>query len=318
MNAPTPIPTPIPSALRALLDDALARHGDAPADVAAALQAQAPTLPADAEGAEAIRLAEHVLLGHRADAVGLATFVAALPPALAVDPATAPALQRARWALARLQAPLAADWPPAPPDAPRWRALQNVVLALARLGRCGEAAALLADDEAAARAHGTGEAGVAYAAAANNVAAHLQDSGACGALDPSPAAGRGARRDAERDALMLHAAAIARRAWDSAGTWMQVERAEYRLALCHAAAGNGAAAVHHAGQCLAGCQAAGDAADAVEHYFAQEALVRAHRAAGDAAAASAALQRMAVLLAQISEADGLRDWCADTLAALQR
>ena len=313
---------PPPSVLRAVLDDTLARHADAPADIAAALLAQAPTLPADAEGAEAIRLAEHVLLGHCADTDSLAAFVAALPSALTYDAATAPSLQRVRWALAQLRvqgrvqgrmpAQPEPDSSPELPDAPRWRALQNVVLALAGLGRCGEAAALLAADEAAARAHGAGEAGVAYAAAANNVAGHLQTG------DPGAGAGRGAPRDAERDALMLQAAAIARRAWDSAGNWMQVERAEYRLALCHAAAGNGAAAVHHAGLCLSGCQAAGDAADAVEHYFALEALVRAHRAGGDAPAATAALQRMAALLLQISEADGLRDWCAETLADLQR
>lgn len=202
--------------------------------------------------------------------------------------------------------------PPAPPEAPRWRALQNVVLALAGLGRSSEAAALLAADEAAARAQGDAEAGVAYASTANNVAGHLQIGNLRGDADAD------APRDAERDALMLQAAAIARRAWDSAGHWMHAERAEYRLALCHAVAGQGAAAVHHAGLCLAGCETAGDAADAVEHYFAHEALVRAHRAAGDAPAAAAALQRMPMLLAQISEADGLRDWCARTLAELQR
>lgn len=302
---------PAPSPLRTLLDDAQARHGDAPADVAAALLAQAPTLPIDAEGAEAIRLAEHVLLAHCADAAGLAAFVAALPPAMATAEATAPSLQRLCWALGQVQAQPASGLPPAPPDALRWRALQNLVLALAGLGRCGEALALLAADEALGRAHGGDEAGVAYASAANNVAGHLQ------AGDPRTDAAGDAPRDPERDALMLQAAAIARRAWDSAGTWMQVERAEYRLALCHAVAGNGAAAVHHAGLCLAGCQAAGDAADAVEHYFAHEALVRAHRAAGDTAAADAALQCMPVWLAQISEADGLRDWCAETLADLQ-
>lgn len=306
----------IPSTLRAFLDDALERHADEPAAIAAALLARAPGLPADAEGAEAIRLAEHVLLGHRGDPAGMAAFVAALPTGLAADGATAPSLQRVRWALALVQGPSAVALPPAPPEAPRWRALQNVVLALAGLGRCSEAAALLAADEAAARAHGDGEAGVAYASAANNVAGHLQIGNLRG--DAGADAPREAPRDAERDALMLQAAAIARRAWDSAGHWMHAERAEYRLALCHAVAGQGAAAVHHAQQCLAGCQAAGDAADAVEHYFAHEALVRAHRAAGDAPAAAAALQRMPVLLAQISEADGLRDWCAQTLAELQR
>ena len=97
---------------------------------------------------------------------------------------------------------------------------------------------------------------------------------------------------------------------------MQVERADYRLALCHAAAGQGAEAVEHAQRCLAACVAAGDEADAMEHFFAHEALVRAHRAADDAAAAAAAQQRMQGLLADIPEADGLRAWCADVLSTL--
>ena len=76
--------------------------------------------------------------------------------------------------------------------------------------------------------------------------------------DPGAAAARGMPRDAERDALMLQAAATARRAWASAGNWMHLERAEVRLALCHAAAGNSAAAVIHAGLCVAGSALTGN------------------------------------------------------------
>jgi len=54
----------------------------------------------------------------------------------------------------------------------------------------------------------------------------------------------------------------------------------------------------------------------VEHFFAHEALARAHSAAGDGGAVQAARAQMAALLPQIDEADGLRAWCADTLAAL--
>ena len=273
--------------------------------MAAALAQRAPTLPADAEGGEALRLAEHVLLAHLADVPGLQAFVDALPAALVDAPATAPSLQRLHWALATLAGRPA----PAPPDAARWRALQNVVLAMAATCRCSQATALLMADEHAALAQGQSEAGKAFAAAANNVASHLQT---------------GPRGDAARDALMLQAATLARRAWASAGGWMQVERADYRLALCHAVLGQGAEALAHARQCLAACVAggvaggetAGDAANAVEHYFAHEALVRAHHAAGDAQAAAAATRHMHTLLADISEADGLRAWCADVLADL--
>lgn len=283
---------------RAWLDDLQGRHAEPGDAVRSVLRAQAPALPADALGAEALRLAEHVWLGHAADAAGLQGFVDALPPAFARAEATAPSLQRARWAMAVL-AGLPAPAPAT--DAIRWRALQNVVLAMGWRGRAAEAFDLLCADEAAAAAHGKAEAGVAYASSANNVAGHLQDS---------------AGQDAGRDALMLQAAALARRAWTHAGNWMHVERADYRLALCHAAAGQGAEAVVHAQRCLAGCEAAGEQADAVEHYFAHEALVRAHRAAGTIGQADASLQRMQALLPTIAEADGLRAWCADVLAGL--
>ncbi len=290
--------------LPAWLDAADARHAEAPAALAAELLARAPHLPADAHGARALRLAEHVLLAHLGDAAALATLRNALPPALAQAGPTATAVQRLRWAWAMLQQPSAPT--PALPDVQRWRALQNVVLAMAWQGRPDTAAALLAADEAAARAQGSSEAGQAYAATANNVATDLQQR----------QAGAGTARDAAQDALMLQAAAIARRAWGHAGTWLHAERAEYRLAHCHAAAGNGAAAVRHAGLCLAGCQAAGEAADAVEHFFAHEALAVAHRAAGNAPAAAAARAEMASLLPHISDSGGLRAWCAESLADL--
>ena len=292
-----------PPGLRAWLDQLLQQHDTQPATVAAALARRAPTLPADAEGGEALRLAEHVLLAHLADAPGLQALLDQLRPALADAPASAPSLQRLHWALATLTGEPA----PVLPDAPRWRALQNVVLAMAATGRCGQAAALLMVDEPAALAQGPSEAGKAYAAAANNVASHLQT---------------GPRGEPARDALMLQAATLARRAWASAGGWMQVERADYRLALCHAVLGQGAEALAHARQCLAACvaggEAAGEAANAMEHFFAHEALVRAHHAAGDAQAAAAATQRMHSLLVDIAEADGLRVWCAKVLADLPR
>lgn len=287
--------------LRAWLDAAQPAHAEQPDAVAAELLRRAPALPADADGAEAVQLAEHLFLGHLAgrvpDAQGLGAFLAQLPGALAHAEPAATALRRAHWALALLQ-----QRPEPPLDAAaRWRALQNVVLALAARGAAGRAAALLDDETPAGLAAGTGPAGQAFAVSCNNVATELQ----CGP-----------RGDAARDALMLQAAALARQAWATAGTWQHVERAEYRLALCHAALGQGAAALRHARACLAGCVAAGAQADAVEHYFAHEALARAQLAAGDAAAAHAETGRMRALLPQIPDDDGLRDWCAGVLADL--
>ncbi len=300
MHLPDPTPTP---SLADVLGQAEDQHADQPAATLALLMERAPGLPADADGARALRLAEHVALAHLGDASALAALLAAVPPGLAHADATAATVQRLHWAWAMVTG---ATTPMQPPEAQRWRALQNVVLALAAQQRWAQASALLAADAAAAQALGTGEAAQAYAASANNVAADLQAGG-------PPA---GAARDAARDALMLQAARLARQAWGHAGTWRHAERAEYRLALCHAAAGDGAAAVLHAQRCLDGCKAAGADADAVEHFFAHEALARAHRAAGDAAAAVLSRAAMAALLPQIDTADGLQAWCADVLASV--
>jgi hypothetical protein len=302
--------------LRTWLDQAQDSHAEQPVVVAAALAARAATLPADADGAEAIQLAEHLMLGHLADAVGLQAFIDRLPAALHADEATAPAVQRAAWALAHLVHLARPDLPDLPdqpdlpdlpdlpdqpdlPEAARWRALQNVVLALASQGRSEAAGALLLADEAEAAAAGASAAGKAYAASANNVAAHL-----CA----------GPRGDNARDALMLSAAQLSRRAWASAGTWLHAERAEYRLALCHVALGQGEAALVHARLCLAVCEA--QSADAVEQFFALEALVLAHHAAGQLVPALAASARMHALLPAVSEDDGLRAWCRQAFDAL--
>lgn len=297
---PTPeAASPLHPPLADWLDQAQQRHADETDAVRAGLLQRAATLPADTSGAQAIHLAEHVWLAHCGEPRGLGDFLQRLPSALHQAEATAPAVMRVQWSIAQvIGAP-----GPAPDAALRWRALQNVVLALSAQGRNEAGANLLAADEALAAALGTSDAGRAFAASANNVAQHLAD---------APG------REAGRDALMLQAATVARRAWAHAGTWLHAERAEYRLALCHALLGDGGTALHHARLCLHGC-AQGDGqqpADAVEHFFAYEALARAHHSAGDAAAAAAAVAQMAALLPGIDQADGLRAWCAQVLQDL--
>jgi hypothetical protein len=220
-------------------------------------------------------------------------------------------LARARWACA--------VWAgePAPELSPAlaWRALQNVALAFAYSGRQAQARALLEEAEPAAAASTDNSARKAFAASANNVAQHLRVTMMATArvADSDAPAVPTATVHGERVATMLTAAAVARRAWIRAGTWLQVERAEYQLALCHAVAGDGKAARVHALACLAICKANG--ADAVEHFYAEEALARAERAAGDGAAAAAAQGRMADRLAEITDEEAI-PWCAADLAAL--
>ena len=295
--------------LRRFLDQAHDAHPHAPRAIADQLLARATALPADETGAEAVRLAEHVMLGHLADADALQRFLHALPrPSTAADPAPPAAWFEARarvqWALDTLadegDAAARAEGcgAPALPDAPRWRALQDVVLALAGIGRVTEASARLSREAEAAIAHADPEARRAHAVCTNTVALEWRE---------------GPRGDPARDALMLEAAALARRAWTAAGTWLQVERADHQLARCHAAIGRGTEALAFANACLEACMANGAEAD--ERFFAHEALWHAHRAAGDARAAAVERQRMQALLEEIGDAE-MRAWCSATLAGI--
>ena len=296
--------------LRRFLDEAHDTHPHQPRAVADQLLARAPALPADETGAEAVRLAEHVMLGHLADAGALQRFLQALPrPSAAADPAPSAvwseAQARAQWALHTLADEGAATAQDdgrggsSLADAPRWRALQNVVLALAGTGRVTEASARLSREAQAATAHADPEARRAYAICTNNVALELRE---------------GPRGDPARDALMLEAAVLARRAWTAAGTWLHVERADYQLARCHAVIGRGPEALACARACLEACMANGAEAD--ERFFAHEALWHAQRARGDDAGAAIEPQRMRALLAQIAAA-AMRARCAPTQAGIE-
>lgn len=168
-------------------------------------------------------------------------------------------------------------------DATRARALLDEAVAAA------EAAALPPDD-AALRA---------LAISGNNAAAALID--------------KAVRSDTERE-LMLHAAALGRRFWAQAGTWLETERAEYRLAMAWLAAGDAARARAHAQACLAIVDAQPEPS-AFERFFGCEALARAEQAAGDTTALAQALQAAQAAFEQLppaAQAD-----CRQTLDALR-
>jgi len=59
----------------------------------------------------------------------------------------------------------------------------------------------------------------------------------------------------EQNALMLRAAQAGRVYWEKAGSWLEVERAEYLLAKCNLRAGQTSLARPHALACLSICQA---------------------------------------------------------------
>lgn len=131
----------------------------------------------------------------------------------------------------------------------------------------------------------------ALAATSNNLAAGLEER-----AGRSPAA----------TALMVRAATEARRLWELAGTWLHVERAEYRLARSLLAAGRPEEAAVHAREVLDLCRLNDAAAE--ERFFGWEAL-----ALSSPLEAPEALRQMEALLGQVPA-----DWadsCRQALAA---
>ena len=105
-------PTGQADTLRSWLDQAQSQHADQPSVITAGLRTRAAQLPADADGAEAIRLAEHVWLAHAADAAGLQAFLNALPAALGQARHARPAEWPRRRRHRRAAAPHACAAPP--------------------------------------------------------------------------------------------------------------------------------------------------------------------------------------------------------------
>ena len=137
----------------------------------------------------------------------------------------------------------------------------------------------------------------AVAVAAHNVACTLEES---------------RTRSADERALMILAAQASRAHWEHAGTWLEVERAEYRLAMTWLHAGDPAQARQHAQACL-DIVAANDGA-ALERLFGWEALGLVERAASNPAGHAHALAMARTAFAQLSADD--QGWCAESIAKL--
>ena len=119
-------------------------------------------------------------------------------------------------------------------------------------------------------------------------------------------------RSADERGLMIFAAQTARYHWAIAGTWLETERAEYRLAITWLQAGDLAQARTHAQNCLE-IVAANEGA-ALERLFGWEALGRIERAAGNAAAHAQALANARTAFAELAAAD--QAWCAVSIDRL--
>jgi hypothetical protein len=112
--------------------------------------------------------------------------------------------------------------------------------------------------------------------------------------------------------LMILAARTSRRHWELAGGWMEVERAEYRLANTFLKAGKVEEASKHASACLEISKANG--ADELELFFANEAVAMVELARGEKLMAVNAVERMKSLFTKMS-ADN-QPWCKASLEKL--
>lgn len=178
-------------------------------------------------------------------------------------------------------------------------ALATVASAFAALSRFGDA--LDAFETAVASAAAGLPAGSpairALAVGGNNLAS---------ALEEKPA------RDARETAGMLAAAQAGLVHWRLAGTWLEEERAQYRVARAQLAAGHAAAAAEAAQKCIDVCAA--HEAPPFERFFGYAVLAVAQRAAGRAEAAA---QAKAAALAEYERVPAdERSWCAKELAEL--
>lgn len=282
------------------LDEALERawddHGADAAGVAERLSALLPHAVDDGSTIKVAQLATHVLgehLGRWDDGLALlGQLASARPP----GPEAASTLGRLRASL--LLAAGRADERPgmSASDACRVSAMTATALASRDVPRAAgllqaavAQAATMPDDDPAVRA---------VAAFSNGLAGTLCE----GPLEePAPRA------------LMLDAARIALDHWKRAGGWREEERAEYRLARCHSAAGDAATALVHARRCDAIVREHGS--EPLEAFFAAEVLARAAQALGDAATLEAAVAQARATYGALDDSD--RGWCRETLKLVE-
>lgn len=137
----------------------------------------------------------------------------------------------------------------------------------------------------------------ALAVAGNNLAIALEEK-----KDRSP----------QQTQSMLAAAQTGLTYWKLAGTWLEEERAEYRLTRSLLQAGDAQAAVEAARRCLAVCQR--NDAPAFELFFAHAVLALACRAGGDAS--GFADHRNAALHSYREVPEDEQSWCSQELREL--
>lgn len=274
-------------------------HADHAADVAVRLETEIARVEAAGQLAPYAALVAHVLgehLGAWERGIRLLHALRALP-ACRSDAAAIATLARHEAALRYASG----DTPPFDALAPDEQVAALASAASMLAGRAEWARAIRALDEALLGAEAGLPAGSpavrALAVAGNNIAAALEER-----ID----------RNAEQTRAMLTAAHAGLTYWRRAGTWLEEERAEYRLARSMLQAGDAAGAAQAAQRCLAVC-AANDA-PAFERFFGHAVLALAQRALGQPALFEASRAQAREWHARVPSDE--QSWCAGDLAEL--
>ncbi len=281
----------------AFLETAWSEHTDHPQEVADRLAQSLHRVTAAVDIAPFVHLLTHVFGEHLGQWQGGVDVLESLRRTPAFDGAAEPALNRSIAALRYAGGDDTALASLSVPD--RVWALAAAASALA--GRVEFTRALAAFAEALRLASAglpSGSPAVrALAVAGNNLAAALEEK---------------TDRDAGETQAMVTAAEAGLRHWKLAGTWLEEERAEYRLARSLLHAGEPVAAMQSAGRCLELCQR--NDAPAFEQFFGYAVLALAQRAAGDHDAFSASRRRAWALREQVPVEE--RPWCETELEEL--
>jgi len=119
------------------------------------------------------------------------------------------------------------------------------------------------------------------------------------------------RSEAEKN-LMILAAQTGRKYWQIAGTWLEVERAEYRLAMSYLHADELTKALRHAQMCLEICEQ--NKAPELEMFFGYEALALIEKKRSNDLGFQKALEQTKSYFEKLSAQD--KTWCESVLKNL--
>lgn len=120
-----------------------------------------------------------------------------------------------------------------------------------------------------------------------------------------------ARTSVETEFMIL-AAQAARKYWEIAGTWMEVERAEYRLSQSYLKANDFAKSLEHAKNCIE--IATANNAPPLELFFGYEALALAEKMRGNVLGFQKAVEHVRMNFDRLSAED--QAWCEPSLKRL--